>query len=358
MGSGTQLNLPGRLGDPDGSLKTDDRADPRMLAALALFDLDEAPAPLPVTVESSLAERRSAASEFEAAFEAMFDALFQDLPTVEEVSTSTETILANDGQPISLYIHRPVQQSGPIPCIFHLHGGGMTILAADGSNYVRWRNELAAQGMIVVGVEYRNAAGKLGSHPFPIGLEDCAAALNWVYENRRQLGVSKIVLSGESGGGNLSLAMTLKAKQEGLLNQIAGVYALCPYISGLYATKNPALVSLYENRDYFIGCNGLAVLSSLYDPKSENATNPLCWPYFASADDLAGLPPHVISVNELDPLRDEGLAYFRKLMQVGVPVVGRTINGTCHAADTIFRQAMPDVYASTIQDITTFATSL
>lgn len=358
MESDTQVNLPGRLGDPDRLLKTDERTDPRMRAALAVFDLDGAPAPLPVTWESPLAEKRSTASEMESGFEGIFDALFQGLPAVEEVSTSTETVVANDGHSIPLYIHRPAQASGPIPCIVHLHGGGMTILAADGSNYRRWRNELAAQGMLVVGVEYRNAAGKLGSHPFPTGLEDCSVALNWVYENRQKLGVSKIVLSGESGGGNLALAMTLKAKQEGHLNQIAGVYALCPYISGLYATKHPALVSLYENDDYFLGCDMMAVLSSLYDPTGDNTTNPLCWPYFASGEDLKGLPPHVISVNELDPLRDEGLAYFRKLLQVGVPVVGRTINGTCHAADTIFRQAMPDVYAATIQDLSAFATAL
>ncbi|HET6470872.1 MAG TPA: alpha/beta hydrolase fold domain-containing protein, partial [Pseudomonadales bacterium] len=94
------------------------------------------------------------------------------------------------------------------------------------------------------------------------------------------------------------------------------------------------------------------------DPTGANATNPLAWPYHASAADLRGLPPHVISVNELDPLRDEGLVYFRKLLDAGVSAVSRTVNGTCHAGDCIFRGAMPDVYGATIRDIKGFADSL
>ncbi|MCP4083552.1 MAG: alpha/beta hydrolase [Actinomycetia bacterium] len=84
----------------------------------------------------------------------------------------------------------------------------------------------------------------------------------------------------------------------------------------------------------------------------------MAWPYHAPTADLEGLPPHVISVNELDPLRDEGLAYFHELLAAGVSAVSRTVNGTCHAGDCIFRGAMPDVYAATIRDIKSFADSL
>ena len=113
----------------------------------------------------------------------------------------------------------------------------MVILTAADSNYSRWRSELASTGLVVVGVEFRNAAGALGNHPFPAGLHDCADAAKWVAANRNNLGISNLIMSGESGGGNLSLATTMLAKKEGWLEQIAGVYAQCPYISGLYATK-------------------------------------------------------------------------------------------------------------------------
>jgi len=95
-----------------------------------------------------------------------------------------------------------------------------------------------------------------------------------------------------------------------------------------------------------------------YDPAHENDHNPLCWPYFAEAQDLQGLPPHVISVNELDPLRDEGLKYYETLMAAGVSVYSRTVNGTCHAAEMIFRKVIPEVSAATIRDIKGFADSL
>jgi hypothetical protein len=66
----------------------------------------------------------------------------------------------------------------------------------------------------------------------------------------------------------------------------------------------------------------------------------------------------VISVNELDPSRDEGQSYQRRLVRNGVSAVGRVVMGTVHTADVFFRSAMPDVYAATIRDICGFAREL
>ena len=68
-----------------------------------------------------------------------------------------------------------------------------------------------------------------------------------MHEHRAALGISTIVVSGESGGGNLTLATALRAKRDGTLDQIDGVYAMCPYISGAYADPPPELASLFEN---------------------------------------------------------------------------------------------------------------
>jgi acetyl esterase/lipase len=278
--------------------------------------------------------------------------------TTPGVSASVETITGVDGNDITLYIHRPDGAGAPLPCVVHTHGGGMAILQASDESFVAWRNALAATGLVVVGVEFRNAAGVLGPHPFPAGLNDCASAAQWVIAHRENLGVSTVVISGESGGGNLSIATALKANREGWIDGIAGVYAQCPYISGQYADPPAELTSLFENDTYFLDVENMGALAKTYDPDGSNATNPLAWPMHAGPGDLAGLPPHVISVNELDPLRDEGLVYLRKLLGAGVSAVGRTVNGTCHAGDTIFADAMPDVYASTIRDIKGFADSL
>ncbi|MDP2290827.1 MAG: alpha/beta hydrolase fold domain-containing protein [Actinomycetota bacterium] len=354
----TPPHLPGRLGNDELTLASDPRADPRMVAAMLPIGLADRTPPQPVTVDTPL----ESLHEFNTMAEMMFDTAFSSfsasLPPVEGVERSIEVIRGIDGNDITLYLHRPAGAHGPLPGLLHLHGGGMTILEASSASYNRWRDHLAAQGLVVCGVEFRNASGKLGPYPYPAGLNDCTSALRWFGEQRERLGVTGIVVSGESGGGNLTLATTLKAKRDGHLDLIAGVYAQCPYISNAYESPVPELTSLFENDGYFLSCEQMGVMAMLYDPTRASATDPLAWPYHASVDDLAGLPPHVISVNELDPLRDEGLAYYRKLAGAGVSAVSRTVNGTCHAGDCIFEAAMPDVFQATIRDIAGFAVSV
>ena len=60
----------------------------------------------------------------------------------------------------------------------------------------------------------------------------------------------------------------------------------------------------------------MAVMATSYD--GIDSINPLAWPLFATIEDLNGLPPHVISVNELDPLRDERLLYYKKMLTLQV----------------------------------------
>jgi acetyl esterase/lipase len=350
--------LPGRLGDPDMTLGTDPRSDPRMVAAMAPLGLADPPPPLPVDPTSPMAAIHEVMTATEEGYGAVWGALFDHLDPVAGVTSRTEIISGVDDNDVSLYIHEPEQRNGPLPAVVHTHGGGMVIAAAADPNYVRWRNELAATGLVVVGVEFRNGAGKLGPHPFPAGLNDCAAGAQWVAANADDLGVSHMIMSGESGGGNLSLATALKAKEDGWLDAISGVYAQCPYISNAYADPPADLPSLTENDGYLLSNAMMAPLARAYDPDGDNATNPLAWPYHAPVEALAGLPPHVISVNQLDPLRDEGLAYYRKLLDAGVSAVSRTVNGTCHAGDCILRGALPDVYQATIRDIKAFADSV
>ena len=353
-----KINPPGRLGNEEMTLRTDPRTDPRMLDGLIAVELDVPGDAPPVTLDSPLDQLFEFISGMELFFQKVIQDCFSNLPPVDGVISRTETITGSDGNEISLFIHYPEKMDGPLPCVFHTHGGGMVILSAECDNFVRWRNDLAATGMVVVGVEFRNGGGALGNHPFPAGLNDCASGLNWVFENRKELGVSHIVISGESGGGNLAISTTLKAKEEGWLDRVAGVSAQCPYIYGLYSNPPSELCSLFENNGYMFDTDSMAILAKLYDPDGENSKNPLAWPYHASVEELAGLPPHVISLNELDPLRDEGFLFHQKLLKAGGSSVCRTLNGTCHAADILFIKNIPGIYDSTIRDIRGFADKL
>ena len=117
--------LPGRLGDPNRTLKTDPRAHPRLVAALAPFGLDVAPPPAPVTADSPWQNKLDYLAASEAGLEAMFAALASDLPPIEQVERRTVIIKGVDNNDIRLYIHLPTQASGPFPGVYHIHGGSM-----------------------------------------------------------------------------------------------------------------------------------------------------------------------------------------------------------------------------------------
>ena len=358
MNAGVMKTLrPGRFGDPDMSIGTDPRSDPRLVKALSQFGLEQSAAPAPVSATSSYDDCLTFFAEAEQHYELMSKALHEDLVPLETHHT-IETIKGVDGNEIELHIHRPLAVQSEMPCVVQFHGGGMVFLQTASVNYARWRDELAMHGVVVIGVEFRNGGGVLGNHPFPAGLNDCASAVRWVFANRQSLGVTHLILAGESGGGNLSLATALKANAEGWVNQIAGVYAMCPYISGLYANPPEELPSMIENDGYTVSISMMGALAKAYDPTGSAAGNPSAWPYHASKAELQGLPPHTISVNELDPLRDEGLAFHRKLLSAAVSSVGRTVIGTCHGGDLISPNVIPDVYAATVRDIAGFAKSL
>jgi dipeptidyl aminopeptidase/acylaminoacyl peptidase len=96
-----------------------------------------------------------------------FVTLMSGLEPVAGVTSETISVPGSDGAQLTLYLHRPVGVEGPLPGMVHLHGGGMVLWQAADPAYIRWRDSLAAAGMVVAGVEFRNGAGKLGPHPYP-----------------------------------------------------------------------------------------------------------------------------------------------------------------------------------------------
>tara|TARA_Y100001935_G_scaffold246365_1_gene240951 strand:- start:1134 stop:2189 length:1056 start_codon:yes stop_codon:yes gene_type:complete len=345
----------GRLGSIDMKIEDDPRTDPRIAEAIALDNM-----PIRVAPETSepIKKLLEYSNQIEQDWGLNHDLERKKMPAFEQIEINQIIIKGVNDNQITLHIHRPAKQTGTLPAVVHTHGGGMTIMSAEDPSYVRWRSLLATHDLVVIGVEFRNAGGRLGNSPFPAGLNDCASATQWVFDNKRQLDVSSIIISGESGGGNLSIATALKAKKENWLSQINGVYACCPYISGSYENKPSELVSLKENDGYLINCKQMAVLAHLYDPNGKKIKNPLAWPYHSTEEDLYGLPPHFIWTNELDPLRDEGISFYRKLLAAGVTVSGQTALGTCHAAETIFPDVIPEITSSLAASIGRFARSL
>src|SRR5947209_6570376 len=148
--------LPGRLGSPDMTLRTDPRADPRMIAVMEPIGLADPPPPTPVDASSGLDDLLAWVLEAEAGFSTLFDSLSGGTPEVTGVERTVEVIRGMDGNDITLFVHRPATATatatGPLPGVLHLHGGGMAQLVAAGPAYSHLRDELAAAGLVVVGV--------------------------------------------------------------------------------------------------------------------------------------------------------------------------------------------------------------
>lgn len=349
-------DLPGRLGNKDLTVNEDKRINKNLLKAMIKAGLDGVPPSPTVNYISTRQEIQDYNNNLEPKYQGVFEDIFSAVKLPEGLVNQTETIKGEDNNEIKLYITRPEIISGDLPGILHIHGGGMAIMTANDPNYIYWRHKLASTGLVVVGVEFRNTAGILGEHPFPAGLNDCISSLKWVYENKKKLGISKIIVSGESGGGNLSIATGLKAKEDGIIDYIDGIYAQCPYISNLYNKGENELKSLIENNAYFLRTDDLGLTASIYD--GIESKNPLAWPYHANKIQLQGLPPHVITVNELDPLRDEGIIFSEKLKHAGVNVRMKIIKGTVHAAENIFPLDIPIIHNQAIEDIKNFSYNL
>jgi len=285
---------------------------------------------------------------------------FPDAESLSAIEQSTETIVGSDGNDITLYIAKPRAASGPLTGILHTHGGGMAIQSANDLIYQAYRLELASHGFVVVSVEFRNSSGKLGRHPYPAGLTDCMDGLDWAHSRRESLGISKLMLSGESGGGNLCTAMAIRAKREGRLDEFDGVYSLCPFIAGPDAWRAQSLASMRECDGYMIDMKAFRSCGKLYDPDFAHIDDPCAWPLKAKPADLEGLPPHFISTNELDPLRDEGLAYCEILQGAGVQAKSRIVKQTPHGGDIACANipGCEHIWQETLDSMKTFAKSL
>lgn len=344
----------------------DPRLDPRLATLLGAVGMDKNTPATKLTVDSPNSDMLAMHAQAEREIESMYGGLPNDLPgddKAPEVERSELSVKGPDGNDVALHVFRKAGTAGQtLPCVVYSHGGGMVHIATINKVHVRWLTSLALAGVVAVAVDFRNAYTEAGYNPFPAGLNDCAAGVQYLAAHKADLGISKIILQGESGGCNLALATALKANKEGWIDSIDGVFGVVPYISNAWGWPTERLLqelpSCIENDGYFLRVKNMALYGHYYTPEEKDKTNPLAWPYHATSEDLKGLPPHYILMDELDPLRDEGNAYYRKLAAAGVPVTARVNLGTLHGSALIFRQALPEYHNSVVDSIAAFAKRL
>ncbi|MCI8834124.1 MAG: alpha/beta hydrolase [Ruminococcus sp.] len=203
------------------------------------------------------------------------------------------------------------QEPGKRKVLLFLHGGGWVTESID--NYERVCARMAdATNHFVVAVEYRLAP----EYPFPAGLEDCYAAAKAIFTNRFLLNVEpeNITLIGDSAGGNLAAALSLMARDRGefLPKRQILIY---PATYNDYSENSP-FASVRENgTDYLLTKGKMQDYLSLYAGDPSDRQNPYFAPYLA--ENLENQPDTLILTAEYDPLRDEGEAYGRRLLEAG-----------------------------------------
>ena len=336
--------------DPD----QDHRLDPRVRDFVKSFQFGTVARPDVASRQELLDEAQS--PEGVALYQMMKQAL--DAADSEEVAPKAGLVTqqysltsAPDGNSINVQFIRPDDEE-TYPCVYYIHGGGMRTMSCFDGNYRAWGRIIAAKGLAVAMVDFRNSIEPSSVPevaPFPAGLNDCVSGFHWVRDNAQTLGVnaSQIVIAGESGGGNLSIATTMKLVKEGQGDLVKGLYALCPYIAGIWPLpENPSSV---ENEGILLALhNNHGAMS--YGIEAHEARDPLAWPGFSTEADVAGFPPTMISVNECDPLRDEGVNFYRLLRRAGITAQCRQVMGTCHGTE-IFPSVAPDISRTTASDI-------
>ena len=194
------------------------------------------------------------------------EALYDALDTEEVASSAGLTLSVHeitsepDGNTIKIRFVRP-EGNDELPCVYYVHGGGMQNGTCFGAMYRIWAYVLAAEGVAVAMVDFRNCLTPSSApeiEPFPAGLNDCVSGLRWLIADAPELGIdaSRVVVAGESGGGNLTLATGMQLLRNGEIELISGLYALCPYIAGEWPQERfPSslenegiLLNLHHNR--------------------------------------------------------------------------------------------------------------
>ncbi len=236
-----------------------------------------------------------------------------------QMAETTDRWVDDTGRRIFCRVFRPVTDR-IIPTLVYFHGGGWVWANVD--THDRMTREYAAAGQVaVVSVDYALSP----EAKFPQALLECAAVVRHVAERGSEWGLdpTRIVLGGDSAGGNLALATALLLRDTGG-PALQGVLANYPVSDARFDTPS---YREYGAGGYGLSTERMAFYWSVYVPHEIDRLHPLAAPLRA---DLADLPPVMVLLAELDVLRSEGEALVAKLRTAGVPVDTHTFPGTVH----------------------------
>ncbi|MFI5860005.1 alpha/beta hydrolase [Streptomyces sp. NPDC051546] len=251
-------------------------------------------------------------------------------------TTEDRTVPGPPGAPpVTLTLCRPAAATGPVPVVYHTHGGGMVAGSHRSTELAGELDRAQDLGLAVVSVDYRLAP----EHPDPAPVEDCYAGLSWLAAHAGDEGFDprRIVLSGNSAGGALAAGLALLTRDRsgprpaGQLLQFPMLDDRCDTFSAGQMEQ----VGLWDGLSNRAGWQAL-----LGDRRATPEVSPYAAP--ARAADVAGLAPAFIEVGSVEALRDDALAYAARIWEAGGEAELHVWSGAFHSFD----EWVPDAVVS------------
>ena len=237
---------------------------------------------------------------------------------------------------VRVRVVRPPHAAGTLPVILYMHGGGWVLGNADTHDRLV-RELVVGTGAAVVFVEYDRSPE---AH-YPVALEQGYATAQWIVRNGSDNGLDpdRMAVAGDSVGGGMTAALALMAGERGDVRFVQ---------QSMYYPVTDADMDTgsYEQfaEGYFLAAKGMAWFWDAYLPDVERRSEPYASPLRASDEQLAGLPPAFVIVDEADVLRDEGEAYAARLRAAGVAVTTVRYDGITH--DFMMLNPLSDTHAT------------
>ncbi|MFE3186267.1 alpha/beta hydrolase [Streptomyces violascens] len=276
--------------------------DPQIAALLKQFGVDGPPPATAPTVEEMRAGNR------------MLSLAVAPNPPIEVAPVRDDRLA---GVPVRIY--RP-EAAGPAPAVVFLHGGGFIVGDLDTHDGV-CRRLCRDLGAVVVSPDYRLAP----EHPFPAAYDDCLAVARHVADHLADFGGGPLAVAGDSAGANLAAGVALAFRDEArpLAAQLLAYPVMDLRIGRDYPSRAECATGYLLTTDEVDNDIRLYLADDL-TAGTRAPASPLL------AESLRGLAPAVIGCGDLDPLRDEGLAYADALAAAGVPVTKHRYAGLIH----------------------------
>jgi acetyl esterase len=226
---------------------------------------------------------------------------------------------------IRMYCNVPERNRDKLPVLIYYHGGGFIWGSVD--IFDTYCRKLARETeALVISVDYRLAP----EYKFPTAVRDSYSVVKWADSNIADYGgdPGKIIVMGESAGGNLAAVMPLVSR-DSCGPQIRAQIIVCGATTFEEAVFPSRQYFLRDGQNYLVSEDYLYRCRTSYLPDSVDTSHPYISPLAAELD--GDMPEALVITAQVDPLRDEGKEYARKLRAAGIDVVYLEYEGMIHA---------------------------